>query len=93
MADIESVQRWIMIENHLKYNFIPPIHNSFVNPAIEAIDACNMEEPEKFVKLPNGRTLRAGQIVEELRLEQMVNNPDDDLDNPECQNNECEPEE
>lgn len=57
---------------HLANNFIPPQPVELTDYCIEAIDACNDNDPDRAISLPGGVTVTAGELIEDLRLEDMV---------------------
>ncbi len=62
------------VEWHLTGNHFPPISTAMVQPAIEAIDACNEEDYERLIITPfdhvtYGTQVPAHVIVEALHLE------------------------
>ena len=57
---------------HLVNNFIPPQPPEMADYCIQAIEACNDNEPTKAIQLPGGVTVTAGQLVDDLRLNDMV---------------------
>lgn len=69
MTNSMMFDRSVMLENHLRYNFVPPIHYSFFSAVEEAIDACNEGNWNKKITLPNDKILTAGTIAEELHLD------------------------
>lgn len=67
------------IRIQLTANHYPPVPVSMVEPCIEAINACNDEDYDKLIKLPEGVSYRgeeyapANAIVEGHHLEQWLN--------------------
>lgn len=61
-----------MIEHHLRYNIYPPVTAEMVPYCIDAIDkvSCGLSHWE--IEFPNGDSIPAGQIVEDLHLEDFV---------------------
>lgn len=57
---------------HLANNFIPPQPVELTDYCIEAINACNDNDPDRAISLPGGVTVTAGELIEDLRLEDMV---------------------
>ena len=57
---------------HLQYNHYPPIHQSFVKVAEEAIDRASEEDYDYVIEMPNGRKLTTAQIIEGLHLESFL---------------------
>ena len=57
---------------HLVNNFIPPQPPEMADYCIQAIEACNDNEPTKAIQLPGGVTVTAGQLVDDLRLNDMI---------------------
>jgi hypothetical protein len=64
--------RRTMLEHHLRYNHFPPVSVVFTSAAEQAIDAVNADDAERRVNLPNGITLHAHEIVEQLHLESFL---------------------
>ena len=54
---------------HLQSNHYPPVNAVFIPTCIKAIEACQREECDMLITMPNGRTLTAEQVVEGLHLE------------------------
>ena len=77
------------IRIQLTANHYPPVPVSMVEPCIEAIHACNEQEYDKLIKLPDGITWRdkeyapASAIVEGHHLEAWLNH------DPFCDCDEC----
>jgi hypothetical protein len=57
---------------HLANNFIPPQPIELTDYCIKAIDACNNNDPDRAISLPGGVIVTAGDLVNDLRLEDMV---------------------
>jgi hypothetical protein len=63
----------------LRSNHYPPVPLSMIDPCIEAIEACNDEDYDKLIKLPEGVSWRgqdsapANAIVEGHHLDAWVN--------------------
>lgn len=57
---------------HLENNFIPPQPPELLEYCLQAIDACNANDPTRSIELPGGVTVTAGQLVDDLRLEDMI---------------------
>lgn len=74
---IEHAQRDQALAWHLQSNHYPPVHSSFIPAANTAIDACNKGKYKKKIKMPNGITKTASDIIEGLHLENFVTWPDD----------------
>ena len=53
---------------HLQYNHIPPIHTDFIKSAKRAVQLVLDEEYDTAIKMPNGKVLSAGEIIEGLHL-------------------------
>lgn len=68
--------RGIMLEYHLQHNHFPPVSLMFVESAEKAIEYVGQSEYDAPVKMPNGITLPARQIVEELHLECFLDGDD-----------------
>lgn len=54
---------------HLTGNHFPPVSTDFIPSCKEAIDACNIENYDKQITMPNGITRSASFIVEGLHLD------------------------
>lgn len=63
----EQVLQW-----HLQHNHYPPVNLVFVPTAQEAIQHYNDDDWNFVIKMPNGKELSAGRIVEELHLESFL---------------------
>jgi hypothetical protein len=75
--DLETAIRW-----HLQSNHYPPVHESFVPVALQAICAVNREEFEHRIELPNGLTNTAAEIINGLHLHEFCEEggePDDTI--------------
>ena len=57
---------------HLANNFIPPQPVELTDYCIKAIDACNHNDPDRAISLPGGVTVTAGELVSDLRLEDLI---------------------
>jgi len=57
---------------HLVNNFIPPQPVELTDYCIEAINACNDNDPDRAISLPGGVTVTAGELVSDLRLEDLI---------------------
>lgn len=57
---------------HLAYNFIPPQPPQLLEYCIEAVNACNNGKPNQVISLPGGGTVTAGDLVENLRINDMI---------------------
>ncbi len=57
---------------HLANNFIPPQPVELTDYCIEAINACNDNDPDRAISLPGGVTVTAGELVSDLRLEGLI---------------------
>lgn len=68
----------------LTSNHYPPVPRSMVQPCIDAIDACNEDDSNRQIELPEGITWRnqttapAYAIVEGHHLDAWVNNYDEE---------------
>jgi hypothetical protein len=66
------------ISIHFSTNCYPPVPQFMVEVAVEAIHACNEQQPKLVLELPNGVTFRgdssvlAYQVIDQLRLEAWV---------------------
>lgn len=71
------------IEWHLTSNCYPPVPKFMVKPCVEAIDACNEEDWNREIELPEGVSFRgltfatASAIVESHRLETWITDEGD----------------
>lgn len=76
-----SLEQQITIQ--LRNNHYPPVPYSMVQPCIEAIDACNEDDSERLIELPEGVTWRnkdkapAYAIVEQHHLDAWVSYDED----------------
>lgn len=72
------------ITMQLRGNHYPPVPYSMVQPCIDAIFACNEDESDRLIELPEGvywrgqETAPAWAIVEGHHLESWVDNGDDE---------------
>ena len=57
---------------HLANNFIPPQPPELLDYCLEAIDACNSGDCTRLIELPGGVKVTAGQLVDDLRLNDMI---------------------
>jgi len=57
---------------HLANNFMPPQPPELLEYAIGAIEACSSGDCTRLISLPGGVNVTAGQLVDDLRLEDMV---------------------
>ena len=63
---------------HFYSNCYPPVPPFMVGVAVQAITACNSEEPEQLIDLPAGvefrneKQVKAYELVDSLRLEAWV---------------------
>jgi hypothetical protein len=65
-----EIREYVQLENHLHYNFVPPLnYDEAMRAATEAIDFVNAGEGWRGVETPNGKVMQAWDVVEELRLE------------------------
>lgn len=73
MTDQENTERMRAATAwHLQNNFIPPQPPELLEFCIEAINACNDNEPTKAIQLPGGVTKTAEELVNDLRLDDMI---------------------
>lgn len=56
----------------LAYNFIPPQPPELLEPCIEAVNACNSGDCEREITLTRGVTEKARDLIENLRLEDLI---------------------
>ena len=76
-----------LVGDHLHHNFVPSIDQRFIPAAVQAIRYSASEERDMLVDLGNGKQMAAGDIVNELKLEGLVDmvsqdptaNPPDDF--------------
>lgn len=57
---------------HLANNFIPPQAPELSDYCIEAVNACTAGDSERVIKFPGGGEVTAGQLIEDLRLNELV---------------------
>ena len=57
---------------HLQNNFIPPQPPELLEYCIKAMHACNEGNDDRVIQLPGGVTVTAGQLVDDLRLNDMI---------------------
>jgi hypothetical protein len=57
---------------HLTCNHYPPVHTSFIETARTAIEACQRDEYDEEIIMPNGLVRTAAEIVEGLHLEDFL---------------------
>jgi hypothetical protein len=82
MGIVLSLEDQITIQ--LTSNHYPPVPRSMVQPCINAIDACNEDESDRLIELPEGVLWRnqthapAYAIVEGHHLDAWVNNYDEE---------------
>ena len=74
----EGVELESALRVHLRTNHFPPIHEDFVQPAKDAIEAAQCGDWNDLIDLPNGKTLTVSQIVRDLHLDAFVGNDADD---------------
>ena len=67
----------VLLEHHLCFNHFPPISNVFVPVAERAIELANDGDWDETIEMPNGITLSAGEIVDQLHLTSFVTFEDD----------------
>ena len=56
----------------LQNNHYPPVSLAFIPACKQAIEACNNEEYNTMIDMPNGRTITAEAIVEGLHLQPFI---------------------
>lgn len=61
---------------HLQYNHYPPVHPSFIAIAEKAIQLANDDQWNEVIDMPNGKSLRVGDIVSGLHLEHFLDQDD-----------------
>ena len=75
MSETKQLNQLILarvIAWHLAYNFIPPQPPELLEYALEALDACKAGDSERVIKFPGGVEVTAGQLIEDLRLSDLV---------------------
>lgn len=73
MIDQEITERMrVAIAWHLANNFIPSQPPELLEYCLQAIDACNTNDPTRSIQLPRGVTMTAGELVDDLRLNDMI---------------------
>ena len=70
--DLETVITW-----HIANNFYPPLPGAAVECGVKAVELCNDGDYEEPVLLPSGRTLPAQDIVDDLKLWDLVDYEED----------------
>lgn len=65
-----------LLRIHLQGNHYPPVHPDFIPACKEAIAACNEENYNKKIKMCNGITKTAYEIVEGLHLDSFLDQED-----------------
>lgn len=71
-SELERVRLAQALTWHLAYNFIPPYPAWFFEPCLEAVDACNAGNSEKVITLPGGLTVTAGKLIDDLKLNDLI---------------------
>ena len=61
-----------LLHIHLRGNHYPPVHTDFIPTCKQAIEFCNEGKYNKKIKMPNGITKTALEIVEGLHLESFL---------------------
>ena len=72
MIDTDRIRFLTAVRWHLNYNFYPDSMGFLFVQAVEALDNCNNAEPDKLVIMPSGNQLPSAEIIEILRLEDMI---------------------
>jgi len=72
MSELERLRLRQALTWHLAYNFIPPQPAELIDYCLEAISACNAGYYERAIKLPGGVIVTAGQLVEDLKLDDLI---------------------
>jgi glutamine amidotransferase PdxT len=62
----------VAVQAHLQSNCFPPVTSKLVPACVEAIQACEDEDYDRPVILPNGESTTAGYMVERLHLDAFV---------------------
>ena len=70
--EIEKLKQREALAWHLANNFIPPQPVELTDYCIEAISACNDNDPDRAISLPGGVIITAGELVDDLRLNDLV---------------------
>jgi len=70
--ELEELKRREALAWHLAYNFIPAQPPELLDYCMEAIDACNEGDPTRAINLPGGVSVTAGELVDDLRLNDLV---------------------
>lgn len=69
----EEMRKWlefdVALEWHLTSNHYPPVSTTFIPACKEAIEHGNMQDWEYMIKLPNGKEVSVGEIIEGLHLD------------------------
>lgn len=71
------------LEWHLQGNHYPPIDDSFIPVAVQAIEAANTNNWDTTIDMPNGLTRTASFIVENMHLEPFIEGMDVPLEEEE----------
>ena len=74
---LEYVDRDIALEWHMRSNHFPPIHLDFKPSFLEAIEACQDEDYDRSITMPNGVTRTAEYIVRGAHLESFLVDEDE----------------
>ena len=78
LAQSQEMSLENQISIHFSSNCYPPVPQFMVDVAVQAITACNSEEPEQLIDLPAGvefrneKQVKAYELVDSLRLEAWV---------------------
>ncbi len=73
MNDQEKIERMRAATAwHLQNNFIPPYTPELVDYCLQAIEACNSDDPTRLISLPGGVTVTAEELVDDLRVIDML---------------------
>ena len=65
-----------LLSIHLQSNHYPPVNLVFIPTCIEAIEACNNEDYEKILLMPNNKKMRVIDIIEGLHLDSFIESED-----------------
>jgi hypothetical protein len=57
---------------HLVNNFTPPQPPELLEYCLEALDACKAGDSERVITFPGGVTVTAGQLIDDLRLNDLL---------------------
>lgn len=78
VLQMEGVTQDMALRFHLKSRMFPPIHDDFFPAIKQAIEYVDAGIGGYTVDLPNGRTLSAWDVIEQLHLEPFIYETSDD---------------